>query len=52
MVTSNGALGVKELVVQLHVLLLFLDTWFSGERNYISQKTFTVPSPFSVQRER
>jgi len=47
-IPSYEALGVKELMLQFRGLLIFLGTWFSEEKNYTSQKTFTVHfhSPF------
>jgi len=38
-ITSCSALGVKELMLQFHGLLLFPGTWFSEEKNYITQGT-------------
>ena len=46
--TPCGALGVKELMLQFCGLSIFPVTWFSEEKNYISQKTFTVPFSFPV----
>jgi len=48
-ITSCSALGVKELMLQFHALLIFPDTWFSEmKKNYISQKTslFCFHLPF------
>ena len=47
-ITSCSALGVKELMLQLHGLSVFLGTWFSQEKNYINQQTFIVTFPVSI----
>ena len=47
--TSCSALGVRELMPQFHGLSIFPDSWFSEEKNYISQKSSLFHFHFSFR---
>jgi len=51
-ITSCSALGIKELMLQFHGLLIFPGTWFSKEKNYTRQRTLhcSVSASFSERK--